>query len=279
MDAKRLFDVAAIASTLGGVFLLLDGGSSSRHQPLMAIDLSTGNFNSSNHDEFFEQFSIDKGQPTHHAVDVVSPYEEDPAQNDNHYDYYNENRAMEQETPRQQPVDVGDAAEWYGPHSHLATPVIVNSWESDGKGGIVYSLIYADTRQEIPSMIDASYVYRYEPYPDGTDALCTLDRGLRKKPTSSPCRVVQHTMSPKVTSGITTGRSFATYQVTYINVSGENVETYLPFASVLRVIKKPSLAGDQGADLRAPSTSIVRRLGVTCRTQRDDHGELLFVRS
>ncbi|EJK72511.1 hypothetical protein THAOC_05954 [Thalassiosira oceanica] len=241
MSAKRIFDVAAIATTIGGVFLLLDGGSSSRHQPLMVIDLSSGNFNSSTHDDFFERFSINEGQPIHHATDVVSFYEEDPVQNDT---YYEEHRAVEQETTRQQPIDVGDVAELYGPHSHLATPVIVSSWESDGKGGIVYNLIHAETRQKMPSMGDSSYVHRYEPYPDGTDAVCTLDQGhqgLRKKPTLSPCRVVQHKMNPKVTSGLTEGRSFATYQVTYVNVSGENVEIYLPFASVHRVLAKTSL--------------------------------------
>ena len=148
---------------------------------------------------------------------------------------------MEQETQRQQPIGVGDVAELYGPHSKLATPVIVDSWESDGKGGIVYSLIHADTRQEM-SMVDSSYVHRYEPYPDGSDAVCTLGQGLRKKPTQSPCRVIQHTMNPKVTPGHRKERSFASYQVTYENVSGENVEIYLPFGRVYRVLAKPSLA-------------------------------------
>ena len=152
MHAKRLFDVAAIAPTL------VDGvsSSSSRHKKktfMAVVDLPSDNFNSSiQYDS--EQFSIDEGQPIHHAIDVVSFYEEDPVQNDT---YYEENRVLEQqETPRQQAINVGDAAELYGPHSQLATPVIVNSWKSDGKGGIVYSLIHADTRKEIPSMVDSS---------------------------------------------------------------------------------------------------------------------------
>ena len=61
----------------------------------------------------------------------------------------------------------------------------------------------------------------------------------------SPCRVIrviQHTMSPKVTPGLPKETSFATYKVTYANISGENVETYLPFGDVLRVLRKPSLA-------------------------------------
>ena len=237
--AKRLFDVAAIATTLGGTFLLLDGGSSSRLKPLrlIDIDLSFDSFNSSAHDDDFEQFSLEQGQTIHHAIDVVSFYEEDPVQNDT---YYEENIAVEQD-PRQQPIDVGDVAEFHI-HPHLAIPVIVNRWESDDKGGIMYSLIHADTSKEVPVMVDSSYVYRYEPYPDGTDAVCTLDQNLRKKPTSSPCRIIQHKTSPKVTSGLLPkDGSFATYQVTYVNVSGENVEIYLPFASVSRVIRKPSL--------------------------------------
>jgi len=247
MYAKRLTDVAAIATALGWVFLVLDGvvSSSSRHElkPLMVVDLSSDSTISSIHDDF-AQFSIDEGQPIHHAIDVVSFYEEDPVQNDT---YYEENRAMEQETPLQQPIDAGDVAELYGPHSHLAIPVIVNRWESDGKGGIIYSLIHADTRKEIPSMVDSSYVYRYEPYPEGTDAACTLDQAQRlcKKPTLSPCRVIrviQHTMIPKVAPGLPKERSFTTYKVTYVNDSGENGETYLPFGSVFRVLSRPSLA-------------------------------------
>ena len=237
MQAKRFFNVAAIATTLGGVFLLIDGvvsSSSHKLKPLMVVDLSSNSFHSSTHDDF-EQFSSDKGQPIHHAIDAVSFYEEDPVQNDT---CNKENRVVEQETPRQQPIDAGDVAELYWPHSHLATPVIVNRWESDGKGGIVYSLMHANTRQEIPSMVDSSYVYRYEPYAEGTDALC-------KKPTLSPCRVtrvIQHTLVPKVTPGLPKERSFATYKVTYVNVSGENVETYIPFGNVLRVLAKPSLS-------------------------------------
>ena len=123
--------------------------------------------NCSIHDDF-EKFAIDEGRPIHHAIDVVSFYEEDPVQNDTDNE---ENRAVEQETPRQQPIDAGDLAELYWPHSHLATPVIVNRWESDGKGGTVYSLIHADTRKEIPSMVDSSYVHRYEPYQDSARSL------------------------------------------------------------------------------------------------------------
>ena len=243
MQAKHLLDVAVIATTLGGVFLLLDGVVlSSRHKlkPLMVVDLSSDDYISSIHDHF-EQFSIDEGQPIHHAIDAVSFYEEDPVQYDT---YYEENRALKQETPpQQQPIDAGDLAELYGPNSQFATPVIVNSWESDdGKGGIVYSLIHAGTRQEIASMVDSSSVHRYEPYPEGTDAVCALDQaqGLRKKPTISPCRVLrvtQHTMSPKGTPGFPKERTFVTYKVTYVNVSGENVETNLPFGNVSRVLK------------------------------------------
>ena len=46
----------------------------------------------------------------------------------------------------------------------------------------------------------------------------------------------------KVTPGLPKEISFATYKVTYANISGENVETYLPFGDVLRVLRKPSLA-------------------------------------
>ena len=239
MYAKRLFDAVAIATTLGGVFLLLDGGSRSRHQPLVVIDLSSRSFNQSTHDDFFEQFSTSEGQSIHHAIDAASFYEEDPVQNDT---YYEEDRPVEQETPGQHPIDVGDVVEMYRPHSPLATPAIVKSWESDGEGGIVYSLIRAETRQEIFEMVNSSHVRRYEPYPQGTNAVCILDQGLRKSPTSSPCRVIQYKMSPKVTSGLTAGRSFATYRVTYVNVSGESVEIYLPFANVLRDLTKPSPA-------------------------------------
>ena len=155
MQAKRLFYVAAIATTLVGVSLVLDGVvSSSRRHKLKPLN----NFNSSIHDDF-EKFSFDKGQPIHHAIDVVSFYKEDQVQNNT---CNKEKRVMEQQEtpPQQQPIDAGDLAELYWPHSHHTTPVIVNSWESDGKGGTVYSLIHADTRQEIPSMVDSSHVHR-----------------------------------------------------------------------------------------------------------------------
>ena len=225
MHAKRLVVVAAIATTLGGVFLLLGGISSSRRKPLIVIDLSFNNIFASTHDDI----SIDEGQPIHHAIDVVSFYEENEED-------------PEEETTRQEPIEVGDMAELYGPNSQFATPVIVNRWENDGKGGIVYSLVHADARQEIPSMVDSSYVHRYEPYPGGTDAVCTLDQGLRKEPTLSPCRVIQHTMSPKGTPVLPKDTTSATYQVTFVNVSGENVEIHLPFAGVFRVLRKRSLA-------------------------------------
>ena len=234
--ANHLLDVAAIAATLGGVFLLLDGASSKSRQPLMVVNWSSDDFKhpSSNHDDF-EQLSIDEGQTIHHAIDVVAFYEEDSVQNAT---YYEENRAAEQETPHQQPIDVGDVVELYGPHSSLAIPVIVKRRESDDNGEILYSLIQAETGKEMPTMVNSSYVHGYEPYEDGTNAVCTLDQGLRKKPTSTPCRVIQHKMSPKSIDG----RSFPTYQVTYVNVSGENIEIYLPFVSVVRLRTNPSLA-------------------------------------
>ncbi|EJK74110.1 hypothetical protein THAOC_04232 [Thalassiosira oceanica] len=121
------------------------------------------------------------------------------------------------------PLAVGEFAELYGPKARLATPAFV-----EGLVDSTYTVRTGLTRKEV----DATFVHRYERYPRGTYALCSV-ANVRSSDMTTPC-LVKSSMVNRAHHG------FVTYEVSYLNDVGESISVFMPFPKVIRIINPPT---------------------------------------
>lgn len=174
-------------------------------------------------------------RPRRRATAVSSPSEESPT--------HDAAAAGEPEAP----LASGDPCEMYSDESDRAVPCIYIGANDDG----TVRVQHGPTLREIPS-VKPSFVHRYDPLPDGTDALCQVrsesDRGSRSVDMVD-CRV---------SAGFEDLGGNIIYQIEYVHEDVEVISTVFPFRFVERVLppRHPDdirLALRQQGHLRMPS--------------------------
>ena len=214
------FDMAAFATlaTLIGGACLIVGRVPSNYNPLVRISadeellLNSTDF----HVLQAELDSEDYGPPpVHHAIDPAEFYQQDEGESD--FRHEDDERVKD-------PLAVGEFAELYdGPLARLATPAFI-----EGLAGSTYTVRVGLKRKEV----DANFVHRYERYPRGTYALCSV-ANVRSSDMTTPC-LVKSSLVNRVHNG------FVTYEVSYLNDAGESISVFMPFPKVTRIINPPS---------------------------------------
>ena len=212
------FDMAAFATlaTLIGGACLLVGRGPSHYSTLVRISTEEELFFNSTdfHELQAELDAEDYGQtPIHHAIDPAEFYQQDEGESDIRHE---DQRAAD-------PLAAGEFAELYGPKARGATPGIV-----EGLVESTYTVRVGLRRQEV----DAKHVHRYESYPRGTFAVCSV-ANVRSSDVTTPC-IVKSSLVNREHHG------FVTYEVSYLNNNGESTSVFMPFPKVNRIINPPS---------------------------------------
>jgi len=256
-DIKRnkVRDIAAIASLLCGVGACLVYFGTLHRSPTVRIPLDK--FDSSRYQLELEDLCGGENDVADHPTDL---YDVDEAETDSSHHVL---RSEQHERLRK-----GEPAEFYGPSSTFAVPVVVDSQSchdgdlvtvvADGQSQscdegnrMTYSVTDLNSG-ETQYGIDETWVHRYERYQDGTQAMCVEKVKVRgTKPFMVPCLVKSSDVEKS------NGVEHPVYYV--VRIDGDTAELvfgYLPFQNVKRILHESVLGGSHVLSLLEDAMSL-----------------------